>query len=243
MAQWKIERDGEVAVVSLDDGKANALLVPQFRGLEQALDEVEESNARSVVLTGRAGFFSGGLNLKALPALSVEGKKELVTAMGTAALKLFLFPRPVVAAVSGHALGGGAMFALAADVRVFAEGPFRFGLNEVPIGLFVPSYAVELARAAVSPARLTDLVVHGRVISPVEALSMHLADSVHAPEALLEAALIRARDLTRLAGTGYAITKRLVRGPAAELAMAKLPGELEHLAALMGVSHTIVTQL
>lgn len=234
MAEWKIERDGEVAIVSLDDGKANALLVPEFRGLEQALEEVEKSNALSVVLTGRAGFFSGGLNLKAIPSMSLEGKKELVTAMGTAAIKLFLFPKPVVAAVSGHALGGGAMFALAADARVFAEGPFRFGLNEVPIGLFVPSYAIELARAAVSASRLTDLVVHGRVISPVEALSMHLADAVHAPEALREAALMRARDLTKLTGTGYAITKRLVRGPAADFAMARLPGELDHLAALMG---------
>lgn len=234
MAEWKIERDGDVAIVSLDDGKANALLVPEFKDLERALDEVEKSNALSVVITGRAGFFSGGLNLKAIPTLSLDGKKELVRAMGSAVLKLFLFPRPVVAAVSGHALGGGAMFALAADARVFAEGPFRFGLNEVQIGLFVPSYAIELAKHAISASRMTDLVVHGRVISPVEALNMHIADAVHAPEALREAALIRARDLAGIAGTGYALTKKAVRGPGAESALAKLPGELEQLAALMG---------
>src|SRR5213075_2654947 len=109
MAHWKIDREGEVAIVSLDDGKANALLVPEFQGLEAALDEVQKSNALSVVLTGRPGFFSAGLNLKALGAMSLEQKKELVAAMGSAVLKLFLFPKPIVAAVSGHALGGGAM--------------------------------------------------------------------------------------------------------------------------------------
>ncbi len=234
MAHWKIERDGEVAIVSLDDGKANALLVPEFQGLEAALDEVEKSNALSIVLTGRPGFFSAGLNLKALGAMSLDEKRQLVAAMGSAVLKLFVFPRPIVAAVSGHALGGGAMFALAADLRIFADGAFRFGLNEVQVGLFVPSYAIELARAAVSTSRLTDLVMHGRVLSPLEALEMHVADAVHAPEALISAAMMRARDLTKLSGTGYAMTKRLVRAPAAEAARAKIPAELDALAAMLG---------
>lgn len=234
MADWKIERDDDVAIVSLDDGKANALLVPEFKGLEATLDEVERSNANSVVLTGRPGFFSAGLNLKALGSLSLDEKKELVAAMGSAVLKLFLFSKPVVAAVSGHALGGGAMFALAADVRIFADGSFRFGLNEVQVGLFVPSYAIELARAAVSTSRLTDLVMHGRVLSPMEALEMHVADAVHAPGALMSAAMIRARDLAKLNGTGYTITKRLVRAPGAELARSKIPGELAELAAMLG---------
>lgn len=233
MSEWKIDRDGDVAVVSLDDGKANALLVPEFEGLEGALDAVEQSNALAVVLTGRAGFFSAGLNLKALGAMSLEEKQELVSAMGRAVLKLFLFPRPVVAAVSGHALGGGAMFALASDLRVFADGPFKFGLNEVQAGLFVPSFAIELARACVSPSRLTELVVHGRVLSPLEALSMHVAESVHAPEAVLAAALLRARSLTSISSTGYALTKRLTRGPAADAARKSLPGELEELARML----------
>lgn len=234
MAQWQIERDGDVAIISLDDGKANALLVPEFQGLENALDEVEKSNASCVVLTGRPGFFSAGLNLKVLATLPLEEKKKLVAAMGSAVLKLFLFPKPVVAAVSGHALGGGAMFALASDLRIFADGPFRFGLNEVQVGLFVPSYAIELAKATVSASRLTDLVVHGRVLSPMEALNMHVADAVHAPEALRSAALIRAKDLSKLNGPGYAMTKRLVRGPGAEVARAKVQGELDSMAAMMG---------
>lgn len=234
MAQWQIERAGDVAIVSLDDGKANALLVPEFQSLEQVLDEVAASSALSVVLTGRAGFFSAGLNVKALGAMSVDEKKAVVAAMGNAVLKLFLFPKPVVAAVSGHALGGGAMLALASDARIFADGSFRFGLNEVPIGLFVPSYAIELARSCISASRLTDLVAHGRVLSPMEALSMHVAEAVHSPEALRSAALMRARDLVKLSGQGYAITKRLLREPAAEVARARIPAELDVMAQMMG---------
>jgi enoyl-CoA hydratase len=233
MATWQVTYDADVAIVSLDDGKANAVLAPEFQSLEVALDEVAASPASSVILTGRPGCLSAGLDVKALPGLSMEEKKDVVRAMASAVLKLFLFPRPVVAAVSGHALGAGAMFALAADLRVFAEGPFKFGLNEVPAGLFVPSFAIELARAAVSSSRLTELVVHGRVLTPHEALSMHVAEMLHAPESLLAAAKMHARHLGHLSGSGYALTKRLVRGPGADAARAALPGELDELARML----------
>ena len=233
MATWQVRHEADIAVLSLDDGKANALLVPEFQGLEKALDEIEASRSLSVVLLGRQGFFSAGLNLKVLATLPIDQKRELVAAMGSAVLKLFLYPKPVVAAVSGHALGGGAMFGLACDVRLFAEGPFRFGLNEVPAGMFVPSYAIELAAAALPASRMTEMVVHGKVVNPAEALSLGLAEAVHPPEALLPAAVARAQALSELAGTGYAMTKRLVRGPAADSARAKVPAELEALAQML----------
>ncbi len=233
MATWEIRREGDVAVLSLDDGKANALLVPEFNGLEKALDDLEKSSALAVVLIGRTGFFSAGLNIKVLSTLPLEGKRELVGAMGSAVLKLFLFSKPVVAAVSGHALGGGAMFGFASDVRLFAQGAFRFGLNEVPIGMFVPSYAVELAAAALPASRMTEMVVHGRVVTPDEALAMGIAESVHPPDQLLAASVARAKVLSEISGTGYATTKRLVRGAAADTARAKIPTELGALAQML----------
>jgi len=233
MSDWQIRFDDEVAIVSRDDGKANAMLSPDFRGLMGALDAVEQSRALSVVLTGRPGFLSAGLNLKAIGSLSLDELKTLVADMGECVLKLFLFPRPVVTAVTGHALGAGAMFALAADACVFADGPYKFGLNEVAAGLFVPSFAIELARASAPAEHLTGLVGHGRTLSPTEALTMSIAEAVHAPEALMEAAVLRAQELAKLSGSGYALTKRLLRGPAAESAQAKLPGELAELARML----------
>ncbi len=105
MASWTMRRDGEVAVLTLDDGKANTFAGPEFAGLEAVLDEAATSDARACVLTGRAGFLSAGLNLKVMAAASLEEKRALVTGMGSSMLKLFLFPKPVVTAVSGHALG------------------------------------------------------------------------------------------------------------------------------------------
>lgn len=233
MAAWQVSYDSDVAIVSLDDGKANAVLAPEFASLEAALDEVVASRALSAILTGRPGYLSAGLNLKQLPSLSMDEKKDVVRAMGSAVLKLFLLPKPVVCAVSGHALGAGAMFALACDLRVFAEGPYKFGLNEVPAGLFVPSFAVETARAVVSASRLTELVVHGRVLTPHEALSMHVAETLHAPESLMAAAMMHAKHLASFSGSGYALTKRLVRSAGADAARASLPGELDELARMM----------
>lgn len=234
MGAFQIKHEGDVATLWLDDGKANTLLEPQFHSLLAALDELEKNESRCIVLTGRPGFLSAGLDVKRLPALPLDEKRRVLEAMGQAMLKLFLFPKPVVAAVSGHALGAGAMLALASDIRVFADGPYRFGLNEVPAGLFVPSFAIELARAAISASRLTELVLHGRVVSPQEALSMHVAETLHAPESLMAAAMMHARALSNLAGQGYAITKRHLRGEAAERARASLPTELELLAGMVG---------
>ncbi len=233
MSSWTMRSEGEVAVLTMDDGKVNAFTVAQFKGLEKVLDEAAASDARACILTGRKGTLSAGLNLKLLAAMSLPEKRELVAAMGSAVLKLFLFQKPVVAAVSGHALGAGAMLGLASDVRVFADGPFKFGLNEVAAGLFVPSYAIELMRAAVSADKLTELVVHGRVVSPSEALSFGLAEAVVAEESLLHAAMLRAKALAVLSGAGYALTKRLTRGPAAEASQAKVAGELDELSRML----------
>ncbi len=233
MGDFQVRREGTVAVISIDDGKANALTTHEFASLERALDEVAKSDARSAVLTGRVGYLSAGLNLKHLGSANVEQMQDITRAMGHAVLKLFTFEKPVVAAVSGHALGGGAMFVLACDVSLFAEGPYKFGLNEVPIGLFVPTYAIELARARLPSERLTEFVVHGRVLSPAESLEWKVAEAVLPAESLLAAALTRAEQLGALSGQGYAMTKQLVRGAGAAMAREKLPGELAGMTDLM----------
>ncbi len=231
MNPWTWKHVGDVAVLTLDDGRANAVTRDEFKALEAALKEIEQSDARAVVLTGRQGYFSAGLNLKKMQTSPMSEIVTWVAAMGEAVLSLFLFPKPVVAAVNGHALGAGAMFALASDVRIFARVESKFGLNEVPAGLFVPSYAIELARASAPAECITELCIHGRVLSPIEAASLKIAESVCTPETLLDNAIQRASSLGALSGFGYAKTKQLVRGPAAQSARALMPQEIEALVA------------
>ena len=234
MAQWIIKREGAVAVLSLDDGKANALTMPEFEGLSRALAEIAASDAGAMVLTGRAGYFTAGLNLKVLPTLATPDLEALITRFGQVTLELLLFPRPVVAAVSGHALGAGAIFAFASDVRLFADGAFKFGLNEVPGGLFVPTFGIVSAKASAPAEHLTSLILHGRVFGPHEALQLKIAETLHAPDALLAAAIARAAGLAELGGHGYALTKKLLRGPLAEEARRALAAEVAELGTALG---------
>ena len=224
---WKSEAN--VAVLTLEDGKANTFERSTFEDLQKTLGAIAVSPAGSLLLVGRAGFFSAGLDLKVLPAITRDQRVETIRAFGRAMLELFLFPKPTVAAVSGHALGAGAMLALASDVRILTEGPFRFGLNEVPIGMVVPTFGVEIARAAVPTPMLSELVTHGRIFAPMELVSRGAAEAAVMPEQLLATATSRAAALAQLPGAPYANTKLRLRGQAAEWARSKLDDESAEL--------------
>jgi enoyl-CoA hydratase len=224
-----------VAWISLDDGKANALALDEFESLSQALEQVAQSDAPAAVLTGRAGFFSAGLNLKVLPQLEAEPlMKTLHRFAQVVGDQLFLFPKPLVAAVTGHAIAAGAMLALACDARFFADGPFKFGLNEVPGGMPVPQFGVELMRAAVSAQHLSRLVTQGQMLSPPEVLAHGIADAVVGAESLAAVAQQRALQLAELPLQPYTQTKLKVRGPAAAFARNGLAAELDALGRALG---------
>lgn len=229
MSGLSLSRQGAVQVLTLDDGKANAFTRAEFEALRGALKEAAASDASALVVNGRKGFFSAGLNLKVLPTLSVNELQGLVQLFGEVTLELFLFPKPVVAAVSGHALGAGAMFALAADVRLAAQGAFKLGLNEVPAGLFVPTFGIELLRSAAPPQLWTRMLVHGETLLPDAALAAGLYEAVHAADMLVAAAVARATQLGELHGQGYAYTKQLVRQGHADKARSSLPLETQRL--------------
>ncbi len=219
-----------MAVLTLEDGKANTFERSTFQALSEALKEIASASVGAVLFTGRRGFFSAGLDLKVLPAISHLERVESIRAFGQTVLQLFLFPKPVVVAVSGHALGAGAMLALAADVRVGVEGNFRFGLNEVPIGMVVPTFGVEIARASVSPTIVTEMLLHGRVLTPPELLEHRIVEVVTPRhDALMSVALERAQALATLPGGPYTETKLRLRGQGAERAAAVLDRESEEL--------------
>lgn len=211
---FTIVRDGAVAVLTHDDGKANTFTAPQFEQLISAFDEIEKSDATAVLYRGRAGYFSAGLNLKILPSLELPQWELLMQRFGEAALRVFTFPKPVVVEVTGHAIGAGAILAFGADARFFTQGAFRFGLNEVPNGMPVPAFGVEAARSAVRIADQMELVAHGRLISPDEALAMKIASAVDAD--VHGAALAKAQALSELPSKMYALTKMNLRGETAE---------------------------
>ena len=133
-----VSTEGDVVVVRLDDGKANALSHDIIAALSAALDEAQ---AKAVAIIGREGKFSAGFDLSVMTS-GPQQARDLLQAGANLAMQAYLSPVPVVFGVTGHALAMGAILCSAADYRVGAEGQFKLGLNEVGIGMHVPRFAV-----------------------------------------------------------------------------------------------------
>ena len=165
-----------VALITIDDGKANVLTSEVIDGLWTALDAAE-THAQAVVLAGRTGVFSGGLDLDVLRAGS-DPAMVLIHKATDICLRLAEFPRPVVAACTGHAVALGAVLLLCCDLRVGVAGDFRIGFNEVAIGIPVPELVVGLARARLSRRHLMLACNGARLFTPTEAIEVGFLDTV-----------------------------------------------------------------
>src|SRR5262245_18958929 len=116
--------DQGIMRVKLDDGKANAIELRFLAELNEALDAAER-DAGAVLIEGRDGRFCAGFDLRAVPAMDLETLRGFFLEFIRTMMRIFVFPRPVVCAIGGHAIAGGAILALTADRRIMAEGPFQ----------------------------------------------------------------------------------------------------------------------
>jgi enoyl-CoA hydratase len=205
----RVERRGPVALLHLDDGKANAISPALVAAIDAALDGAEK-DARAVVLAGRADRFSGGFHLDVMRQ-GGAATVELVNAGGRLALRLYEFPYPVVIACTGHALAMGAVLLLAADLRIGAEGLYKIGLNEVAIGLTLPPFAWELACERLSRRHLQRATTLAEIYDPAGAVDAGFLDRTVAPADVLETALAEASRLAALPGDAHLQTKRRMR--------------------------------
>ena len=205
------ERLDHVAVVTMDDGKANAfgpdMIAAVNRGLDRALDE-----AKAVVLTGRPGLFSGGFDLRVIRGGDSEAARAMSLAGARLMMRLYGLPLALVIAVPGHAVALGAFCLLTADYRVGTEGEFRIGLNETAIGMSLPPFGLMLANERLSKRHLTRATMAATMFSPLEAKDAGFLDDVVAAEDLRQAALDVARSFLDLDGAAYASVKASLRG-------------------------------
>ena len=174
----------DVAVLRLDDGKANAVNYDTLAAIDSALDDAEEA-ADALVITGRQGRFSAGFDL-AVISESPEAARGLVAAGARTAM------RPVVAACTGHALAFGAIMLLAADIRIGADVDAKIGLIEVSIGMPLPVFAVELARDRLDPLEFTAATSLAKSYSPSGAAPAGYLDKVVPDDELHDAAMQQA---------------------------------------------------
>ncbi len=203
-----------VAVLCLDDGKANPLGHGLIGALHEALDRAERE-ARAVLIEGRKGVFSAGFDLKEIGKGPAEAS-ALVDAGGRLLLRLFKHPQPVVSACTGHALAAGALLLLASDTRLGAVGDWKIGLNETAIGMALPVFGLEIARAGLASHHLPAAAVRSELYGPEEARAVGYLDRTVAAEELHEQALTEAARLAELDAAAYAANKLGVRRPYVE---------------------------
>jgi enoyl-CoA hydratase len=202
--------DGPVALLHLDDGKANALTHEVIEAMHDGLDRAQ-AEAGAVVVAGRPGRFSAGFDLKVMGA-GDKPMQDLVLAGAELLLRLYSHPQPVVAACTGHALAGGALLLLASDTRIGAEGEFKIGLNEVAIGMPLPTFAVELARDRVSSHLLTKATLQAELYDPTGAVVAGYLDWHLPPERVVDEAVVEATRLAEHRRGAVAATKSRLRG-------------------------------
>lgn len=199
---------GDVGVVTLDDGKVNALsysLISQARKMFAAATD----QAAAVVIAGRLGCLSAGFDLKEV----VKGPEERDAIISVGELmfgEIFATPKPVVIAGTGHAVAGGTVFLLAGDARIGCTGPYKTGFNEVSIGVPMPSLGIALTQYRLSPA-YSEAALLGDLYGSEQALAIGFYDKLVAPEDVMEAAMDRARELSARSAAAYGATKLAAR--------------------------------
>lgn len=198
-----------VAVVTMDDGKANALSEAMIGELLAALERAERE-ASAVVLAGRSERFCAGFDLRVMMS-GPDAAIALLRRGSELLLRLFALPLPLVVAATGHALAGGALVVLTGDVRFAADGAYKIGLNEVAIGLPVPVLAMELARARLLPTELTRATLLAQIYTPAEAQAAGYVDRVVPADQLLATATAEAARLGKLPRAAFTGTKQRLR--------------------------------
>src|SRR5262245_2184842 len=202
-----------VLTLRLAHGKANALDVELLDALARELDGASE-DVRALVLTGTGSIFSAGVDLFRFTQGGADYVRHFLPLLSRSLRTLFTFPRPVVAAVNGHAIAGGCVIALAADVRLMADGDGRIGLPELLVGVPFPTVALEVVRFAVPREKLQSLIYTGRTLTAREALEAGLIGEVVPPDALPSRAQEIARELALIPPPVYRLTKQSLRAEA-----------------------------
>ncbi len=209
-----VDRVEDLAVLRIRRGKGNALspsLVEELLDALRSREVAEET--QGLVIIGDGRFFSTGLDLIELEKLDRAGMILFLDRLQGLLASLYVWPRPVVAAVNGHAVAGGCLLALCADWRVLARGEARMGLNEITLGLPLPQAGLEIVRAQLRPSAWAQVVYGGSTHMTDDALMLGLADEAVAAEHIEQTALAKARQWSRHVPVAFHHMKAAARDP------------------------------
>lgn len=189
----------------------NALDPGLVRALRHAVEQATDEDVDGLMLSSAPGLFSAGLDLPALMALDRDEMHAFWRDFFGLCAALARSPVPLVAAIGGHSPAGGAVLALFCDYRVMARGPFRIGLNEVQVGLFVPDCIQLALRRVVGIRRAECMLVTGAMLEADDALACGMVDELAEPDAVNPCALAWMRQLLELPRQAMRATRTVAR--------------------------------
>jgi len=200
------DQDG-VRVLRLAHGKVSAMDIELGQALIAELKEAADAAVRAVVVTGRGSSFSAGIDLFRLIKDGPAYAERFLPVLDTMLRDALTFPKPLIAAVNGHAIAGGCILAAACDRRLMAEGHGRIGIPELVVGVPFPALPLQIVAARVPDQGFRDLVLTGRTVHVDDAIALGLIDEKCPVEALLDRAIAAANQLAAIPANAFALTK------------------------------------
>jgi enoyl-CoA hydratase len=210
-----VETSEGIATLKIDRPPANAMSVELLDDVVAALRSVEGDPPAALVLAGREGFFSAGVDLKAVTGYGPQEQRRAVDQINQMALTAYALPCPVVAAITGHAIAGGLVLALCADLRV-ASTAGKYGLTEIKVGVPYPQAAIGVVTAELAPHAARTLVLGNALVDAAECVRLGAFDEALPPERVLPRARELAGTLAAFPAATYARTKRELRAASVE---------------------------
>ncbi len=205
-----VEYENEVALVKLNQGIPNSINLPLVREVNKTLKSLaHDSNLRSLILgSANEKFFSIGFDIPGLYELTKEDFTHFYTSFNLLCINLYEFPKPTVAAITGHAIAGGCILTLCCDYRFIAEGHKLMGLNEIKLGVPVPYPADCILRDIIGTRNAREIMETGNFFPPDRLLEMGVVDQVLPLKQVIPASIEKAKTLGELPQKAFAIIKR-----------------------------------
>lgn len=223
------QQDGDIAIIALTvPEKRNAISARMISDLLNALDHVESSSARVLIITGSGKAFCAGMDLDELQQIAqqtLQKNMEDARRVSKTFYRLYSFPKPVIAAVNGAAIAGGCGIATLCDFTL-AVPEAKFGYSEVKLG-FMPALVAVFLRRQIAEKHARDLLLTGRIIDAEEAFRISLISEVVPAESLMDRARALAASLIAASPTAIMRTKKFIIGLDQQAVRADLEAAIE----------------
>ncbi|MFL2707564.1 MAG: crotonase/enoyl-CoA hydratase family protein [Gammaproteobacteria bacterium] len=203
-----LKKDEDISILTLNDGKANVFSAEMSKQVNECLDQVETEKG-CLIITGKEGMFSAGLDLKTIQSGDLDKIMEMSTNAFKLLARIFSFPRPVIAACTGHGIALGTFLLCCCDYRIGVKGDFMLGANEMRTNMVIPIPILELIKFRVNNSHKYRAVLGAEMYTLEQAIEAGLIDEVVDPKDIMKAAKEKAKDLQTMGHPSYSITKEL----------------------------------